>query len=389
VQNLPTEQQTSKSKKRKRSRVLGGLDPASVLSINDTERDVESEECLQNPAAKLARVKERRVTRQAIYGRAEALYDAKYHPMDEVMHPKRASRHYNRSIRPSSGSESIVTNSASGPKESNGEGNLLPIKLGSQYLGEGSRRSHRLAGRPHPLYNRKKHPQDEFLKNLEGGNVDEREVIATQSHRRRTRSRPVMAECFQTTHSVTHLRIDTEDPVEYEDDHDTHCDIDDGSEDTLSQRSLRSEISDSTLGAGKELSPSRNSSRRTDGATTEDTISVDYHRLPGISEQSRSTMPLSQVPSFYFSSQPSTGQTRTAFVSSAERRRQAANFGIFSEGEELSQDRVARFNGGVFESHEQENCTPTEEQQPSSDEIDNLPIPGRRQSDYSSSSRTR
>ena len=364
--------------------MLTDLDPASGLSINDTERNVGSKESPQNPAVKHARFGERRVTRQAIYGRAEALYDAKYHPMDDILRPKSASRHNDRSTKTLSGSQVVVTGAASGQNESGDGDNPLPIELGSRYLREGSRRSQRLVDLPHPLYNRKKHPQDKFLKNLEGGNTHTREVIATQRHRRRSRYGLVIVESSQTTHSVIHPRNDAEDPVEYEDDRDTHCDIDDGSV-TPSHKGLRSEISDSTLGAGEELSPPRNLSPRTDGATTEDTISKDYHQEPGISEQSRVTMPISQVPSFYFSSQPSTGQTRTTVVSSAERRRQAAKFEIFPDGEELSQVQVARFNDGVSESHDQENCTPTDERQPSSGEIDKLSIPTRRQSAHPSS----
>lgn len=77
-----------------------------------------------------------------MHGRADALYDQKYHPMDEVTRPKSAFKHRKRSIHTTSENE---------------VDNITPR------FHEGIHHSKRTSGRKRPCYNTETHTQDQLL----------------------------------------------------------------------------------------------------------------------------------------------------------------------------------------------------------------------------------
>jgi len=154
------------------STMMKGLDLSQIINNDDDDEE--------RPA---------RVTRQSINGRVDALYNADYHPMDEVIKPARkrqdhrqASKRGKRRERSSdveSWAEVIDLQSSCNETESDDdrERAFKPRR--------GERKSSRIASSqdPRPLYDLKKHPQDADLRHALGGSV-----IVSKNSRKRKRS---------------------------------------------------------------------------------------------------------------------------------------------------------------------------------------------------------
>ena len=104
----------------------------------------------------------RRITRQFIHGRATALYDQKYHPMDEITRPKSALKHRERSVHAISESQVDKTTPPLPETEDDGCKDQNKNKMPRKFQ-EGIRRSKRNTSHKRPFYDTQRHPQDELL----------------------------------------------------------------------------------------------------------------------------------------------------------------------------------------------------------------------------------
>lgn len=428
LQSSPNEHRPSRLKKRKRSsaRILSGLDESCVITISDEENDTEESSKGAIPTPSPTQLRKRRITRQAIHGRAEALYNQKYHPMDEVTRPKNAARHRGQSIKVAPESEAGAS-MPEFPSESDEDAqDERPVRAGRKIFRKGTRHSTRRAAKNRPFYDRSKHPQDEFL------NLSDEMSRTKRRPQKKPKPKPVYVEDSASTQSVIHVQ--TYDPdSESEEEFTIHDALNNGREQVLSKNTSVGEIADSTSGLGEEVSPSEdllssarrksqprslslsdevclpehdsdnyhsehprllddtqfpavadspgpdNSSVLNEGAKqnsdlTEEMATSYNNDVPAGKEPTLVTRAVSQVPSFYFSSQASVGQKRTNYVTIAEQRRRAGNFAIFQDDEDPSQTMpvlIARFY--EFDNHDQENRPPANEQRPAAEEEDDLP----------------
>jgi hypothetical protein len=148
----------------RRPSILNGLDDSIVITTE------QADEYHRRPT-----------TRQAVHGRQSALYDARYHPLDEITTPARAKAHRRRLGLPEESKDQEAEHATeqtveeepemfySTDKES--EDDVRPTKrqqTRQSPLNPGSRHSARLSVQTQklPLYNMKVHPQDAILKQL-------------------------------------------------------------------------------------------------------------------------------------------------------------------------------------------------------------------------------
>src|ERR1700742_2468662 len=100
-------------------------------------------------------------TRQSIHGRAEAMYDQKYHPMDDYIRRGSKRQKVERPQRRSPEQEApeILESIEANSSDSESEGCETPT-----IPTHGERRSKRIAStQKKPLYNTNVHPQDRVL----------------------------------------------------------------------------------------------------------------------------------------------------------------------------------------------------------------------------------
>lgn len=429
LQSPQNEDRPSRAKKRKRSsaRILFGLDESCVITISDEESDAEKNPKGVIPTPSPTQVRKRRVTRQTIHGRAEALYDAKYHPMDEVTRPKNAARHRGQSIKVALESEddAPMPDLPSGSEDDDDEEEEGPVRVGKKVFRPGTRRSRRKAAKNRPFYDRSKHPQDAYI------DLSDERPRSKRLPRKKPKPKPVYVEDSASTQSVIHVQSD-ESGSESEEEFTMRGALN-GREQVVSKKRTVSEIPDSTSGLGEELSPledllssapqssqpqhpsfsdevgllepgsdtsrsehtrllddtqgpnaadsppqgkpnAEDDGTKQDSNLSEETVLLDYNELRAGKQRRLVKLPVSQIPSFYLSSQASVGQIRTEYVTDAELRRRAGNFAIFQDDEDPSQTTpvlTARFY--ELESNDQENRAPTEERRPAAEEDDEFP----------------
>lgn len=103
-------------------------------------------------------------TRASVYGRADALYDMKYHPMDDVMRPSQAAKRRKLTdvTEASSEEEDFIAQSSS----SGYNGVDSRRRSGIQREPTSSRHSARTASKPLVNYDVRIHPQDNILADL-------------------------------------------------------------------------------------------------------------------------------------------------------------------------------------------------------------------------------
>ncbi|EON60969.1 hypothetical protein W97_00179 [Coniosporium apollinis CBS 100218] len=145
----------SQSSKRRHPGILAGIDEHNVIEVSD-----EDEAAPDNPTSSF----HHHTTRASVYGRADALYDMKYHPMDDVMRPSQAAKRRKLTdvIEASSEEEDFVAQSSS--SDYNGVDSRR--RFGTQREPTSSRHSARTASKPLVNYDVRIHPQDNILADL-------------------------------------------------------------------------------------------------------------------------------------------------------------------------------------------------------------------------------
>jgi hypothetical protein len=168
LRTAPDSTDLRQSRSGRRPGILNGLDGRTVIPLEEMDEH-----------------HRRHTTRQSVHGRQSALYDTKYHPLDEITAPSRAKAHrrrlglleetkvtgFDHPSRHSAEEESECFSVHSTDEES--EDDVRPAKRQRKIQSLpnlGSRHSARLSVRAQkvPLYNMKVHPQDAILKQLEG-----------------------------------------------------------------------------------------------------------------------------------------------------------------------------------------------------------------------------
>lgn len=163
---------------RKKSGILNGIEDENIIHIPDDDNGDAAGDASKPPSS----TQHDHTTRASIHGRADALYDARYHPMDDVTRPKRAARVrgvsdvYNfegeSEVRFLSGSE----NDDTGP----------PPK--KRRYATPTRRSSRPAAQKSVNYKATVHPQDASLREL--GVIGNRRCDPTKSGEKHSDKRP-------------------------------------------------------------------------------------------------------------------------------------------------------------------------------------------------------
>jgi hypothetical protein len=135
----------------------GAKSPASPHSLNRPRRVPIMLQGL-NSGSIIGSKRAAHTTRQSVHGRAQALYDKKYHPMDDYIRSRRKRRKVEKPRASSPESEPSEGNSSSSESETDNASKVTP---------PGERRSMRIASSQRtPLYNTKIHPQDKVLRVL-------------------------------------------------------------------------------------------------------------------------------------------------------------------------------------------------------------------------------
>ncbi|KAF2423626.1 hypothetical protein EJ08DRAFT_441237 [Tothia fuscella] len=156
--------------------ILRGLDKESIISTEDT-------------------CESRHTTRQAVHGRPEALYDIKYHPMDDVVRPSNAKRHYGHAITRAESEEEdegerSQLGSDSDSDDSDDERKVKSnVELKRKRSG-GTRHSKRVGTQKVIDYSTQRHPQDEMLK------LVDRDIVRVRAppKKRARRNTPVIVQ---------------------------------------------------------------------------------------------------------------------------------------------------------------------------------------------------
>ena len=151
-----------------------------------------------------------RTTRQAVNGRQNALYDRKYHPIDDYTAPARAAAHRRRLGLPDSksppqftGEEDTASDDFSVADEFSDDGDVTADKRRAKRQAKrvprkGTRQSQRvsaIAEEVRPLYDETKHPQDAFLPKfplLEASTKSRKHKTRTNAQNQRKRPKGIL-----------------------------------------------------------------------------------------------------------------------------------------------------------------------------------------------------
>jgi len=153
---------------RKKPGILHGLEEDNIIVSPDHESNEETDtdtSCMHPPESR------RPTTRQAVHGRQNALYDQKYHPMDETLRPTSAAKHWKTRLIRTNGSEDDeeamgLLDSASEEEENDvdNDGQRLVKRRRRSW---GARHSKRNLGSKTVNYSMSHHPQDDLLRLIE------------------------------------------------------------------------------------------------------------------------------------------------------------------------------------------------------------------------------
>ncbi|QDS73507.1 hypothetical protein FKW77_009366 [Venturia effusa] len=151
------------SKQQRLPKILHGIDMSAIIEVSDDENHGEGSDQPTPPLIS----RSSRITRQRVNGEAPALYNAKFHPMDDVIRPTAAKRYHNEAFEPdedTASSEGCMTHVGSSDIEDHNIS--MPVR---RQWSTGIRHSGRLdAPSRKPVdYNMKRHPQDAQLRLLE------------------------------------------------------------------------------------------------------------------------------------------------------------------------------------------------------------------------------
>ncbi|KAE9962012.1 hypothetical protein BLS_000997 [Venturia inaequalis] len=157
-------------------KIMHGLDMSAIIEVSDDDNDADDS---HQPTLSATT----RTTRQRINGEAPALYNAKYHPMDDVMRPAAAKRHHGEAFEveeETDDPEECMTDVGSIDEED--EENSQPAR---RKWSTGIRHSGRLdeLSRKPVDYNMNRHPQDAQLRLLEkSSSPNKRSEPASSKH---------------------------------------------------------------------------------------------------------------------------------------------------------------------------------------------------------------
>ncbi|KAF2188176.1 hypothetical protein K469DRAFT_748526 [Zopfia rhizophila CBS 207.26] len=175
-------------KRKRKPRILIGLDSENIIEISDDEQELEFKDTPPTSSIPSSSYK----TRAQVHGsrRDELCYDQKYHPMDEYTHPKRAARVKSKYGEDLLASEGTIASSFDDDRHTEsetdldenpklkGKGRKLPLPPSQP-----TRRSSRQVNWE-IMYNVNVHTQDAELKEMERSD----EMEESSRKRRKTRS---------------------------------------------------------------------------------------------------------------------------------------------------------------------------------------------------------
>jgi hypothetical protein len=166
--------------------ILRGLQSDNIICLPEIQND--HEDATEEYSTLRLVNSRRRTTRQDIYGRQDALYDTKYHPMDDVVRPSSARRHRSHRSQLShnvihdsdSEEEQSMSHISSGPeKEDDDDDGEERSGSKRKRCREGIRRSKRPITQIPVNYNTQHHPQDDILRTVDS------DIIPTRNARRK------------------------------------------------------------------------------------------------------------------------------------------------------------------------------------------------------------
>lgn len=182
------------SQKRPRARrtsgILQGIDYENVIHVSDDDDD--NDDGSKPPSS----TQHHHTTRATIYGRADALYDARYHPMDDVTRPKHAAKV--RGVSDSYNGDSSEEEEELDLPSGSGEDDTRPSSK-RRRCPEPTRHSSRTEAHKPVNYKANVHPQDAVLRELGVIGGRQRSLTTPKDSRRRP--------------SITHSRTGRADSV--------------------------------------------------------------------------------------------------------------------------------------------------------------------------------
>jgi hypothetical protein len=155
--------------------ILHGLDSDNIIPTPEIGRI--GEDAAEEYSTPTSTNACRHTTRQTIHGRQDALYDVKYHPMDDVVRPVNAAKHRFHAVTRSGDSDDegdIMSSVEPGSAIANEE--ERPPK---RRRGNGTKRSNRASNGKFVNYNTQHHPQDDLLRLID------RDIVPTRNAARK------------------------------------------------------------------------------------------------------------------------------------------------------------------------------------------------------------
>jgi hypothetical protein len=146
----------------KKPGILRGLDSDNIISTPEIEQNEEdTTNMFSTPPPTETR---RRTTRQTIHGRQDALYDVKYHPMDDVVRPSNAIKRRNHAVIRVHDNDDEDDDMGHTHSSFDEEGKDRSAK---KQRSIGTRHSKRPAAQRMINYSTQNHPQDNILRQID------------------------------------------------------------------------------------------------------------------------------------------------------------------------------------------------------------------------------